>query len=168
MGEQKPVDLDALMAEVRERIRIKREKGIYGPDVEALMRVPLPGGRRIFSEDLQDPLASLAEAIDEEVEYDPRSRKPVIGPVITYARSIRRSVQEQESRARPRIGSRDLPTAAQGTWHWRVRGGPRSAHGRAVPRERSRGARGRRANASAAGRGRKRGWPVRPAPRRAH
>src|SRR2546430_4461001 len=88
MGEQKPVDLDALMAEVRERIRTKREKGIYGPDVEALMRVPLPGGRRIFSDDLQDPLASLAEALDEEVDYDPRSRKPIVGPVITYARKV--------------------------------------------------------------------------------
>src|SRR5437899_13066882 len=88
MGEQKPVDIDALMGEVRERIRIKREKGIYGPDVEALMRVPLPGGRRIFSDDLQDPLASLAEALDEEVEYDPRSRKPVVGPVITSARRV--------------------------------------------------------------------------------
>src|SRR5467141_611528 len=88
MGEPKPVDLDALMAEVRERIRIKREKGIYGPDVEALLRVPLPGGRRIFSDDLQDPLASLAEALDEEVEYDARSRKPIVGPVITYARKI--------------------------------------------------------------------------------
>src|SRR5438045_9366665 len=74
------------MAEVRERIREKREKGIYGPDVEALLRVPLPGGRRIFADDLQDPLASLAEAIDEEVEYDPRSRKPIVGPLITYAR----------------------------------------------------------------------------------
>src|SRR5437899_4927412 len=88
MGEPKPIDLDALMAEVRERIRIKREKGIYGPDVDALMRVPLPGGRRIFSDDLQDPLASLAEALDEEVEYDPRSRKPLVGPVITYARKV--------------------------------------------------------------------------------
>src|SRR6266576_1616312 len=88
MGEPEPIDLDALMAEIRERIRTKREKGIYGPDVEALMRVPLPGGRRIFSDDLQDPLASLAEALDEEVEYDPRSRKPVVGPVITYARKV--------------------------------------------------------------------------------
>src|SRR3989442_13582749 len=50
------------------------------------MRVPLPGGRGIFSEDLQDPLAALAEALDEEVEYDPRSRKPIVGPLITYAR----------------------------------------------------------------------------------
>jgi SAM-dependent methyltransferase len=88
MGEPEPVDLDALMAEVRERIRTKREKGIYGPDVDALMRVPLPGGRRIFSDDLQDPLASLAEVLDEEVEYDPRSRKPGVGPVITYARKV--------------------------------------------------------------------------------
>src|SRR2546430_8652971 len=86
MGDMKPIDLDALMAQVRERIREKREKGIYGPDVEALLRVPLPGGRRIFADDLQDPLASLAEAIDEEVEYDPRSRKPIVGPLITYAR----------------------------------------------------------------------------------
>ena len=76
------------MAEVRERIREKREKGIYGPDIEALLRVPLPGGRRIFADDLQDPLASLAEALDEEVEYDPRSRKPLVGSLITVARSV--------------------------------------------------------------------------------
>ena len=76
------------MAEVRERVREKREKGIYGPDVEALLRVPLPGGRRIFADDLQDPLASLAEALDEEVEYDPRSRKPIVGPLITFARRV--------------------------------------------------------------------------------
>src|SRR5438874_2953042 len=88
MGEQKPVDIDALMGEVRERIRIKREKGIYGPDVDALMRVPLPGGRRIFSDDLQDPLASLAEALDEEGEYDPRSPNPNVGPVSTNARKV--------------------------------------------------------------------------------
>ncbi len=81
-----PIDLDALMAEVRERIREKREKGIFGPDVDALLRVPLPGGRRIFADDLQDPLASLAEALDEEVEYDPRSRKPLVGSLITVAR----------------------------------------------------------------------------------
>src|SRR2546425_486062 len=55
------------MAEVRERIREKREKGIYGPDVEALLRVPLPGGRRILPDDLQDPLASPAQAGDEAV-----------------------------------------------------------------------------------------------------
>src|SRR4029077_14134754 len=88
MGDPKPIDLDALMAEIRERIRIKREKGIYGPDVHALMRAPLPGGRRIFSDDLQDPLAWHAAALDEEVEYAPRSRKPIVGPVITYARKV--------------------------------------------------------------------------------
>src|SRR6266550_2610490 len=97
MGEPKPIDLDALMAEVRERIRTKREKGIYGPDVDALMRVPLPGGRRIFSDDLQDPLASLAEALDEEVEYDPRSRKPVVGPVTRSQRTCSRSTSRRAS-----------------------------------------------------------------------
>src|SRR5437899_9729771 len=81
-------DIRALMAQVRESIRERRDKGIYGPDVEALLRVPLPGGRRIFSDDLQDPLASLADALDEEVEYDPRSRKAIVGPIITYARKV--------------------------------------------------------------------------------
>ncbi|TMG52620.1 MAG: class I SAM-dependent methyltransferase [Chloroflexi bacterium] len=88
MSDKLKVDLDAVMAEVRERIREKREKGIYGPDVEALLRVPLPGGRRIFADDLQDPLGSLAEALDAEVEYDPRSRKPLVGPLITFARRV--------------------------------------------------------------------------------
>ena len=88
MSDKLKVDLDAVMAQVRERIREKREKGIYGPDVEALLRVPLPGGRRIFADDLQDPLGSLAEALDAEVEYDPRSRKPLAGPLITFARRV--------------------------------------------------------------------------------
>ena len=88
MSDKLRVDLDAVMAQVRERIREKREKGIYGPDVEALLRVPLPGGRRIFADDLQDPLGSLAEALDAEVEYDPRSRKPIVGPLITFARRV--------------------------------------------------------------------------------
>src|SRR3989442_8129627 len=82
----KPIDVDALMAGVGEGVREKREKGVYGPDIEAVLRVPLPGGRRIFADDLQDPLASLAEALDEEVEYDPRSRKPLVGSLITVAR----------------------------------------------------------------------------------
>ena len=32
MGEQEPIDLDALMAEIRERIRTKREKFIWRSD----------------------------------------------------------------------------------------------------------------------------------------
>src|SRR5256885_17091246 len=75
----RPIDFDALMADVRERVREKREKGIYGPDVEALLRVPLPGGRRIFSADLQDPLASLPEALRQEAANAPRGRKLTVG-----------------------------------------------------------------------------------------
>src|SRR5207237_321704 len=36
----------------------------------------------------QDPLGSLAEALDAEVEYDPSSRKPLVGPLITFARRV--------------------------------------------------------------------------------
>ena len=45
------VDLDAILAEVRERVRRKRESGVYGPEVEALLRTELPGGRRLLSDD---------------------------------------------------------------------------------------------------------------------
>ena len=82
------VDLDSLLAEVRERVRRKRERGIYGSDVEALLRTELPGGRRLFSDDMRDPVGALAEALDDEVLYDPTSRKRFVGPFITLARRV--------------------------------------------------------------------------------
>src|SRR5438874_5066657 len=80
------VDLDAILAEVRERVRRKRERGVYGPDVEALLRTDLPGGRRLLSDDMKDPVGALAEALDDDVVYDPTSHKPVVGPLITFVR----------------------------------------------------------------------------------
>jgi O-antigen chain-terminating methyltransferase len=80
------LDLDALLGEVRERVRRKRERGIYGPDVEALLRTDLPGGGRLLSDDMKDPVGALAEALDEDIAYDPTSRKAVVGPLITLAR----------------------------------------------------------------------------------
>ena len=82
------VDLDAIMAEVRERVRRKRDRGIYGADVEALLRTDLPGGRRLLSDDMRDPVGALAEALDEDAVYDPASHKRVVGPFITLARRI--------------------------------------------------------------------------------
>ena len=80
------LDLDALLGEVRERVRRKRERGIYGPDVEAMLRTELPGGRRLLSDDMKDPVGSLAEALDDDVIYDPTSHKRFVGPLITLAR----------------------------------------------------------------------------------
>lgn len=80
------LDLDALLGEVRERVRRKREKGVYGKDVEALLRTDLPGGRRLLSDDMKDPVGALAEALDSDVAYDPTSHKRVVGPFITFAR----------------------------------------------------------------------------------
>ena len=82
------VDLDALLAEVRERVRRKRERGIYGADVVALMRTELPGGRRLLSDDMKDPVGALAEALDDDVVYDPTSHKRIVGPFITVARRV--------------------------------------------------------------------------------
>ena len=82
------VDLDALLAEVRERVRRKRERGIYGADVVALMRTELPGGRRLLSDDMKDPVGALAEALDDDVIYDPTSHKRIVGPFITLGRRI--------------------------------------------------------------------------------
>lgn len=80
--------MDEVLAEVRERIRARRESGAYGPEVEAALRLPLPGGRPLFALELGDPLPSLRDAIDERLEYDPRSRKPLAGPFITLARRL--------------------------------------------------------------------------------
>lgn len=80
------LDLDALLGEVRERVRRKRERGIYGPEVEALLRTELPGGRRLLSDDMKDPIGALAEALDDDIVYDPTSHKRFVGPFITLAR----------------------------------------------------------------------------------
>jgi SAM-dependent methyltransferase len=82
------VDVDALVAEVKERVRAKRARGIYGPDVEAAIQHPLPGGP-LASDQLEDALAALAITIDQEVVYDPRSRKGgLVGAPITFARRV--------------------------------------------------------------------------------
>lgn len=82
------VQVDEVLAEVRDRIRRKRDAGVYGPEVDAALRLPLPGGRPLFVEELGDPIPALREALDEPVEYDPRSRKLLIGPFITLGRRI--------------------------------------------------------------------------------
>lgn len=80
------IDLDALLAEVRERVRRKRESGAYGPEVDALMRAALPGGGRLLADDVKDPVGALAQLLGEDAAYDPTSRKRVIGPFVTFAR----------------------------------------------------------------------------------
>lgn len=79
---------DDILAEVRDRIRRKRDSGVYGPEVEAALRLPLPGGRPLFVEELGDPIPALREVLEEPVEYDPRSRKPFVGPFITLGRRL--------------------------------------------------------------------------------
>src|SRR3979490_2959238 len=81
-----PSDLAAILAEVRARVRKKRESGAYGPDLDAALTLPLPGGRPIFSEELKDPFQALPEVLDEDIPYDAKSRKRYVGPVITLAR----------------------------------------------------------------------------------
>jgi SAM-dependent methyltransferase len=80
--------VDEVLAEVRDRIRRKRDSGVYGPEVEAALRLPLPGGRPLFVEELGDPIPALREALEEPVAYDPRSRKPLVGPLITLGRRV--------------------------------------------------------------------------------
>ncbi|MFN2521054.1 MAG: class I SAM-dependent methyltransferase [Candidatus Limnocylindria bacterium] len=83
---ERPIDVDALVAEVKERVRDKRAQGLYGPDVEAALQRPLPGGA-LASDQLEDALAALPIAIEQDVVYDPRSRKGgLAGVPITFAR----------------------------------------------------------------------------------
>ena len=62
-----PSDLDAILAEIRARVRKKRESGEYGADLDAALTLPLPGGRPIFSEELKDPFQALPEVLDEDI-----------------------------------------------------------------------------------------------------
>lgn len=86
------VDVDALLAEVRARVRQKRERGIYSADVDAMLRAELPGGARLLADDVKDPIAALAQALDEGVVYDPASHKRFVGPLITLARRVTMSL----------------------------------------------------------------------------
>jgi O-antigen chain-terminating methyltransferase len=80
------VDIDAVMAEVRERVRRKRESGVYGAEVDAMLQAPLPGGPALFVDELADPLAVLPAYLGGEVRYDPRSTRGALAPLITYVR----------------------------------------------------------------------------------
>lgn len=79
-------DIDALVAEVKERVRLRRASGAYDADVDVLLRTPLPGGDPLHADRLADPIAALEDALQSEFSYDARSRRTLIGPFITIAR----------------------------------------------------------------------------------
>jgi len=81
------VDVDAIVAEVRERVRLRRASGAYGADVAALLRTPLPGGAA-HTDRVTDPVAALEAALRSEYVYDARSRRRFLGPFITLARRV--------------------------------------------------------------------------------
>ena len=83
------VDVDALMNEVRARIRQRRESGRFDAGVQAALDRPLPGGAPIFADDLADPLKALPDVLDADRAYDPRSRRRYVGPAITLANPCR-------------------------------------------------------------------------------
>ncbi|HUG56396.1 MAG TPA: class I SAM-dependent methyltransferase [Candidatus Limnocylindrales bacterium] len=80
------IDVDEILARVRQRVAERRASGAFGPEVEAALSLPLPGGRPLFTVELEDPLPALADALEEDVRYDPRSRKGALGVPITLAR----------------------------------------------------------------------------------
>jgi SAM-dependent methyltransferase len=86
MTEHDAVDIDALVAEVKERVRRRRASGAYGAEVDALLRTPLPGGGPLHADRLNDPIGALEDVLGTEYYYDPRSRRRWLGPVITIAR----------------------------------------------------------------------------------
>jgi len=108
------------------RIRIKREKGISARR-RRVMRVPLPGARRIFSHDLQIP-RRLAESAREEVEYDPPAASRS-SSLITYARKVVISLVRWLDGA---ILERRSDQPSSGRHTTRGADGPRSARARAT------------------------------------
>ena len=87
-GVEEPLDLAAIEAEIRDRVRHKRASGVYGPDLEDQLRLPLPGGQALLTDELADPLPALEDVLVEELEYDPRSRRAGIGTLITLGRRV--------------------------------------------------------------------------------
>jgi O-antigen chain-terminating methyltransferase len=83
-----PVDLAAIQAEIRERVQRRRASGAYSDDVRAALELPLPGGRALFSDELDDPLPALQDTLAEEATYDATSRRRFVGPVITLGRRV--------------------------------------------------------------------------------
>lgn len=86
MATQQRVDVEAIVAEIRERVRRRRASGAYDAQVEALLRTPLPGGPPPLADALADPIGALEELLGTEYLYDARSRRAVVGPFITIAR----------------------------------------------------------------------------------
>jgi SAM-dependent methyltransferase len=82
------IDVDALVALVKERVRRRRASGAYDAEVEALLRTPLPGGGPLHADRLNDPIAALEDVLGTEFYYDPRSRRRYLGPVVTLARRV--------------------------------------------------------------------------------
>ena len=82
----KDTSFEALTAELRERVKRKRDAGVYGPEVAAALDHPLPGGGPPLADDGGDPIAALTMAVESEISYDPRSRKGPLAPAITAAR----------------------------------------------------------------------------------
>ena len=80
------LDIDAVLAEARERVRRKRAEGVYGPTVSAALDMPLPGGSPILMTELDDPVSALTGVLEESTEYDATSRRSVVGAPITFAR----------------------------------------------------------------------------------
>ena len=82
------IDVDAVLAEARERVRRKRAEGVYGADVSAALALPLPGGSPILMAELDDPVSALTTALDSPADYDATSRRRFIGAPITFARRV--------------------------------------------------------------------------------
>lgn len=80
------IDVDAVMAQVRERVRRKRELGIYSDQVDAMLRTRVTGLTSAPAADLAEASDLLERQVAADDAYDPRSRRPLVGPLITVAR----------------------------------------------------------------------------------
>src|SRR2546427_867684 len=83
---ERPIDIDAVMAEVRERVRKGRERGASAPEVGAAFALPLRGGGPLSRGEPPAPIPAPPGPLGEEAASAPPSRKPLVGPLITFAR----------------------------------------------------------------------------------
>jgi SAM-dependent methyltransferase len=80
------VDVRALMAEVDQEVRRKRDAGLYPPEVLGELELPPVGGDGAEPESLAPALADMQRTSRFTALVTVASRKPVVAPLVTQAR----------------------------------------------------------------------------------
>jgi len=85
------IDVQAIMAEIREKIAQKKREGIFSPEVERGLYLPLPSLPSTIGE--ENILLALSQKVRLDIDLPIRShRRPPLGPMIVAGKKLLRSI----------------------------------------------------------------------------